>query len=452
MSPVLRDVMGPMRSHFHFLAPLVICVSVVGLGQTPARASSPITPTNRPTPLAQRTNGELPSPDLINVAPNCRVARDAATSLGLLLASARERGITVTTNECYRPVSGQIFAAEKWTGMGNSACAASLSTSPSGKVQGTSMHGWGKAADFRFDGGSFDSGGYRYLKSVAGNYGWNHPGWAEPGGSACPEAWHWEWVGDGGTAGASSVRDDVIGLLPSAGDDGYTKVTGLGAISTHGNALNAGSAASVPLNWLVVGTASTPDRLGYWMVAADGGVFSYGNAGFFGSTGSVRLNQPIVAMAPTPSGRGYWLVASDGGVFSFGDAGFFGSTGSVPLNKPVVGMAATPDGRGYWLVASDGGIFSFDRLHGVEPACREYGEDSWRRRVLVGCIRRGSVQLRPRTVPRFGRLITSCTTGPIHDANGQRLGLLACCRERRGPHFWHGAAVRLVASRPIPRP
>ena len=344
-----------------FRTSVAIAAAIVGIGlfQSAASAASAIQPNNRPTPIAGQQNGRLPDNLLINVAPNCRSYRNDATSLSLLLASAAQRNITVTTDECYRPVSGQVAAQQKWTAAGNSACAATVTTTPSGQPQGTSMHGWGKAADFAFGGGGFGSTGYNYLKSAAARYGWNHPGWAEPGGSACPEPWHWEWVGDGGEMGGTPIRADVIGLVPSADDLGYATVTGLGAVTPKGSFTSHGGADGIPLNWVLVGSAVTPNRGGYWMVGSDGGIFTFGNAGFFGSTGAMHLNQPVVGLASSPTGLGYWLVAGDGGIFSFGDAGFFGSTGDMHINKPIVAMAPTPTGHGYWLIASDGGIFTF---------------------------------------------------------------------------------------------
>jgi hypothetical protein len=336
-------------------------VAVLALPAAMAGAqSSPIQPGNQPTPIAGATNGGLPASDLIGVAPNCSAARAAGPSLGRLLAAAREQGVTLGTEECYRPLQGQVAAQQHATAAGNSACAASVPT-VNGHPVGTSMHGWGKAVDF-FDAGgtvTFGSSGYQFLQGAAARFGWNHPGWAQPGGSACPEAWHWEWVGDGGTQGDATIRADVVGLVPSGDDRGYATVTGLGGLGLHGDALDRGSAASMPLAWLVVGASSTHDGGGYWMVGSDGSVFGFGDAGSFGSTAGVPLAQPIVGMAPTPDGGGYWLVAADGGVFSFGDARFFGSTGGVRLVRSIVGMAPTSDGRGYWLVAADGGIFSF---------------------------------------------------------------------------------------------
>jgi hypothetical protein len=342
---------------------LCTLVAVLVLAPFPPAGAdtSPIQPGNQPTPIPGATNGELPASDLINVAPNCSAYRAAAPSLALLLATAREDGVTLGTEQCYRPLSGQVAARQHATAAGNSSCAAPVTTTPSGQPAGTSMHGWGKAVDFydAFGSVSFGSPGDRWLHANAPAFGWNHPGWAQPGGSTCPEAWHWEWVGDGGVMGATPIHADVVGLVPSADEQGYATVSGLGVLAPQGDFQARGDAANVTLAWVIVGAAATPDRGGYWMVGRDGGVLTFGDARFFGSTGAIALRQPIVGMAPTPDGGGYWLVAADGGVFSFGDARFFGSTGNVSLRRPIVGMAATADGGGYWLVASDGGVFSF---------------------------------------------------------------------------------------------
>ena len=319
-----------------------------------------VQPANRPTPLAGVENGYVPAERLITVASGCRVARQAAPSLALLYRSASSSNVRLGARDCYRPIGGQVAVSSAWTARGNSACAAAPQTYPDGRPKGTSMHGWGKAVDFS-EGTpmSFSSAGYRFLKAHAARLGWNHPGWAEPGGSSCPEPWHWEWVGDGGTLGGDPVRADVVALLPAPGEQGYASVTGLGAVQPVGRATSFGSAESIPLNWVVVGAAATPDRGGYWLLGGDGGIFRYGNAAFFGSTGNLALNSPVVGMAPTPDGGGYWLVAADGGIFAFGNAAFFGSTGAIRLNQPVVAMAGAPGGAGYWMVASDGGIFAF---------------------------------------------------------------------------------------------
>jgi len=378
-------------------------MSLGGLVAAPgAAATTPIQPANQPTPIAGATNGELPQSDLVNVAPGCEAARAAAPSLSRLLATARQDGVVLGTEQCYRSLADQQQEVQDWTTAGNSACAAPVNPTPAGPSD-TSMHGWGKAADF-FDADgtvAFGSPGYAFLVANAGRFGWNHPAWAQPGGSACPEAWHWEWVGDGGVQAGTPIRADVVALIPTADGAGYSTVTGLGAMANLGDAIDRGSPADEAIAWVitaaartpdgggywlvgaggevyaygdakdlgsisglglnssVVGMAATPDGGGYWLLAGDGGIFSFGDARYFGSTGALRLNSPIVGMAATPDESGYWLVAADGGVFSFGDARYFGSTGALRLNSPIVGMAATPDGGGYWLVAADGGVFTF---------------------------------------------------------------------------------------------
>ena len=343
------------------LAAVLAAAAALLVAPSPSGAAAPaIQPTNRPTPLSSVENGYVPADRLIAVASNCRVARDAGPSLSLLFRLSGAARAGLFPSDCYRPLDGQVEVRATATARGNAACAASLSTYPDGRPKGTSMHGWGKAVDFTEPGGiTFSSTGYRFLKARGASVGWNHPGWAEPGGSSCPEQWHWEWVGDGGVLGGDPVRADVVGLLPAPDGRGYAAVTGLGAVVPRGSARSFGSMASTALNWVVVAAASTPDRNGYWLVGGDGGIFNFGNAAFHGSTGAIRLNAPIIAMAPAPDGGGYWLVASDGGVFSFGSARFFGSTGNIRLESPVVGIAPAPDGQGYWLVAADGGIFAF---------------------------------------------------------------------------------------------
>jgi hypothetical protein len=335
--------------------PLVVALTaVLALVPTPGAIAgeSAIHPENRPTSLPGETNGQVRAEALVGVEGPCRAARAAGPSLALMLAHARADGVALLPDDCYRPRNAQAAARSGACGGGNCACAAPA---------GGSMHGWGKAVDFDDAGGTlrFTSEGYRWMKAHAARYGWNHPRWAEPGGSECPEAWHWEWVGDGGRMGLEPIRADVIGVLPTPSGRGYWVLGGLGQVVARGDARDFGSAAATPLAHLVRGGAPAPGGEGYWLVASDGGVFTFGAARFFGSLGAVKLNRPIVGMARTRTGQGYWLVASDGGVFTFGDARFFGSLGARRLNQPIVAMAPTPTGEGYWLVAADGGVFCF---------------------------------------------------------------------------------------------
>jgi hypothetical protein len=338
----------------------LLASAIGGLGTPPAFAASPIQAANRPTAIAGQRNGLVAPGALVTVEPGCRLARAAAPSFVHLLAAARAAGVDLGTDSCYRPLADQIAVRGNACGNGNCACAATIS--PTATV-GTSYHGWGKAVDLTVDGHSLTdpfSPAEQWLEAHAGSYGWNHPGFARLG-TACPEAWHWEWVGDGGELHASAIRADVMG---GAGGPAGSLATnnGLGAVTWLAGPLAGAPTVPVPLSplaWVIVGGAVTPTGEGLWRVGADGGVFSSGDAGFYGSTGAIALNRPIVGVAAGPEGRGYWLVASDGGIFGFGSAGFHGSAAALHLRAPIVGMAATPGGRGYWLVASDGGIFSF---------------------------------------------------------------------------------------------
>jgi hypothetical protein len=341
---------------------VLMLAALFGATVIPAGAASPTIPANRPTPLPGATNGEVPRSKLVNVIPNCIAAREAAPSLMRLFTLARQSGVPLGAEECYRTLANEVKYANIANQPGNNpACVASVGTSPSGKPVGHSMHGWGKAVDLADFGGSltFRSSGYAFMKRYAPSVGWNHPAFAEPGGSSCPEPWHWEWVGDGGNLHLSPVRGDAVGVLPSADDRGFGVVSGLGDVTPHGSFHTHGSYAKANLKWVLVGATTTPNRRGYWMVAADGAVSSFGAAKFHGSLRGKHLSAQINGMASSHSGRGYYLVAWDGGIFTFGDAKFRGSTGAMHLNKPVVGMSVTPSGRGYWLVASDGGIFTF---------------------------------------------------------------------------------------------
>src|SRR5436853_3928725 len=193
------------------LVPALVIAGVLALA-LPAAAQSPIDPNNRPTPLPA-VNGEVPPSMLVNVAPNCVAARAAAPSLARLFMMARQMRLFLGAEECYRSLAEEVRLANIANQPGNNpACVASVSRAPSGAPVGTSYHGWGKAADLADAGGAltFSSAGYAFMKRFAAGLGWNHPAFAEPGGSACPEAWHWEWVGDGGALHASAIRGDVV--------------------------------------------------------------------------------------------------------------------------------------------------------------------------------------------------------------------------------------------------
>src|SRR4051812_42462983 len=176
------------------LAFAVVLVTLVGGGSLPAGASSPTIPANRPTPLAGELNGVVSRSRLINVIPHCTAAREAAPSLSRLFTMARGAGVGLGAEECYRTLADEVKFANIANQPGNNpACVASVGSTPTGQPVGHSMHGWGKAVDLVDFAGSltFGSSGYAFMKQNAASVGWNHPAFAEPGGSSCPEPWHW---------------------------------------------------------------------------------------------------------------------------------------------------------------------------------------------------------------------------------------------------------------------
>jgi hypothetical protein len=323
---------------------------------------SAIQPKNAPTGITGQSNGQVDQSLLVYIDPKCMAYRPDATSLARLFTIARAEGVSLAANECYRPFTLQAIARTNNCAAGNCACAG---------PPGHSMHGWGEAVDLRDDNGSvntFTSPTYKWLTQSAARFGWNHPGWAVPGGSPCPEPWHWEWVGDGGIMGASPVRADVVSLVPTRSGRGYRIVTGLEAVAPHGDA-GAGMAANAGLSRLIVAGVADPSGDGYWLAAADGTVDAIGGAPSLGSipsSGTVGSGPTIAAMAATPSGKGYWLVSTDGKVFAFGDAPTL--TPPAGTTGYFMGAGASSSGKGLWLAASNGTVVGLGDAKGCGPA------------------------------------------------------------------------------------
>ena len=252
----------------------------------------------------------------------------------------------------------------------NPACVATVGTSANGTPVGHSYHGWGKAVDLTDAGQSltFASPGLRVHEAGRGLARLEPSRVRGAGRQHVPRA---VALGVGRrrrqprrVAACAATRSRCCRAPTTAA----TRSSTVSAASrAHGDFVNRGSAASIPIAWVMVGAADTRDRGGYWMVGADGGVFSFGDAHFYGSTGGIQLAQPVNGIAPTRSGHGYWLLAWDGGVFSFGDAR----------------------------------LLRFDRRDAPEPPGRRHGADAERQRLLARRERRRRVQLRRRALLRF---------------------------------------------------
>jgi hypothetical protein len=131
-------------------------------------------------------NGRIPTSTLCapRIAPGALLRCDAAEALDELSAAYRaDHGSDLVVTSGYRSVDEQaaLKRARGW-----------LAAPP-----GRSNHGRGIAVDLAGMGGlgQFDAPGYRWMRQHAPAFGWHHPRAMQPGGSAPPEPWHWEFAG-----------------------------------------------------------------------------------------------------------------------------------------------------------------------------------------------------------------------------------------------------------------
>ena len=128
-------------------------------------------------------NGRIPASALCPVtsAPALQLECGAATAFDQLNTAFKAQfGQNIGITDGYRSYDEQVQCRlEK----------GSLCANP-----GTSNHGWGKAVDIGGCCGINTGAGpaLDWLTANASRYGWNHPAWAQAGGSK-PEPWHWEF-------------------------------------------------------------------------------------------------------------------------------------------------------------------------------------------------------------------------------------------------------------------
>ena len=128
-------------------------------------------------------NGRIPGSALCPVpsAPTLQLECGAATAFDQLNTAFKAAiGQNIGITDGYRSYDEQVACR---------LAKGSLCANP-----GTSNHGFGKAVDI---GGCCDINNgtgpaLDWLTTNADRYGWNHPAWAQPGGSK-PEPWHWEY-------------------------------------------------------------------------------------------------------------------------------------------------------------------------------------------------------------------------------------------------------------------
>src|SRR3954471_1850750 len=153
----------------------VILLAAFLFATATAAAQSPIQPDNRPTGVEGQQNARMTRDALVDIGSGCLAARDAASSLALMLRQNHADGLTLAPDDCYRPFQGQVAARSSSCSRGACPCAG---------TPGFSYHGWGKAVDFRDAAGGITSTAnpsYQWMQANAGRYGWHHPGWGEDG-------------------------------------------------------------------------------------------------------------------------------------------------------------------------------------------------------------------------------------------------------------------------------
>ena len=102
--------------------------------------------------------------------------------------------------ECYRDYAGQVY-------MRNTGASAASARTPRFPATAITAGARLSTSGTRTAALTWTSPGYRWLAANAGEFGWNHPGGVN-------EAWHWEWVGDGGTMHGYPILPNLLGWAP----------------------------------------------------------------------------------------------------------------------------------------------------------------------------------------------------------------------------------------------
>jgi hypothetical protein len=156
-------------------------------------------------------NGRMDPARLMTVE-NCTLERDAAYLYSLMVSAAREDGIDLRHEDCYRTSDSQtraydsrcpyvdtpVFGVDETTGKKVQTGVRKVRECTGAPVApaGASNHGWGRAVDFATPSRVFTcyDEEFHWMKNNAHRFGWIHPVWAQCG-RATQEPWHWEFAG-----------------------------------------------------------------------------------------------------------------------------------------------------------------------------------------------------------------------------------------------------------------
>lgn len=193
------------------LAFLIVLTAGLGPGEEPEYAPAGSEAYSLDLELDGYINGKM-DPDRMMTVAGCTLERDAAYLFSLMMDAAREDGVDLRYEDCYRTYNQQSAAYERrcpvietavfgvdartgqtvQTGTKKSRECSGPPVAPAGR----SNHGWGRAVDFaaRYSVLSCYDEAFHWLKSNAHRFGWVHPDWAHCGKSS-QEPWHWEFAG-----------------------------------------------------------------------------------------------------------------------------------------------------------------------------------------------------------------------------------------------------------------
>jgi LAS superfamily LD-carboxypeptidase LdcB len=130
-------------------------------------------------------NGKINEELLHETSNGCVLSVVAVQPYEEMLVAARDAGFSLEVSGCYRTYASQSASRQNWCN--RNLCQYSA-------VPGYSKHGKGLAVDFKTGDRAimFEDPVFAWLAENSSQYGFFHPYWAGPKGSA-PEPWHWEF-------------------------------------------------------------------------------------------------------------------------------------------------------------------------------------------------------------------------------------------------------------------
>lgn len=190
---------------------LVVLIASLGPGEEPEYAPAGIEAYTLDLEVDGYANGRMDPARMMTVS-GCTLERDAAYLFSLLMDAAREDGVHLGYEDCYRSYNQQaaayerrcpvvetaVFGVDPETGekVQTGTNRARECSGPPVAPAGRSNHGWGRAVDFagRYSVLSCYDEAFHWLKLNGHRFGWVHPEWAHCG-KASQEPWHWEFAG-----------------------------------------------------------------------------------------------------------------------------------------------------------------------------------------------------------------------------------------------------------------